>query len=83
MLQLLAALKYRTPLLFFFSKAPPIAIGASRAFWKNAPQAPLPNVRSSKKEKRKEQTLGFFAHSTKGRNHFGFRDRFLNTDLNY
>ncbi len=35
-MQLLAALKYRTHLLFFFSKA--------KAFWKNAPQAPLPNV---------------------------------------
>ena len=36
MLHCLAALKQLTPLLFFFSKA--------KAFWKNAPQAPLPNV---------------------------------------
>jgi hypothetical protein len=39
MLHWLAALKYRTPLLFFFSKA--------KAFWKNAPKAPLPHVRST------------------------------------
>ena len=59
MLQLLAALKHRTLLLFFFSKA--------KAFWKNAPQAPLLNVRSTSVWKQHRLAVALFEFGINGK----------------